>query len=306
MVLVACMLFILSTLHVGVGTYRCIVGTIYYRDDMPGGPSMYFGDLKAFPFIFLNVVYMLQTLLGDSMVIYRCYVVWQSFRIIIFPVIMLTATLVTGIGGIWASSILPSGAAIFAKGAANWITSFYSLSMATNIICTSLLVYRIWKTAADVRRHLATSALPLMSVLLVIVDAALLYTFTLLTSLILFAIGSNAQDLIVSMLVPIISITFYMVIMRSGLAKLPSSPRSTAERAAAAAATESRMAFDPSPFIERMTYVTGLDREVDIETGVDTEDDGLDNFEAAPNSSLVKIPRQMHVSPSCSQSDLSR
>lgn len=70
---------------------------------------MWFADPSQFTFVFKNAIYSFQTVLGDGVVvsirlssfdscsssptvfqIYRCYMVWQSIYIVIFPLIMLT------------------------------------------------------------------------------------------------------------------------------------------------------------------------------------------------------------------------
>ncbi|TFY61423.1 hypothetical protein EVG20_g7071 [Dentipellis fragilis] len=161
---------------------------INHRNDFPDGPSQWFGKLKMSTFISKNVIYALQTVTGDSVVIYRCYVIWQSIYIIIVPIIMLLATIATAVGSVWSADNLPDGATIFSSNTLPWITSFWAISLSMNVICTSLLFYKIWTTTADDRRKQTVQP-----ILLTMVDAALLYTVSLTIFLILFAIKSNGQ-----------------------------------------------------------------------------------------------------------------
>ena len=82
-------------------------GLILYRDTYPGGPVAYFSDVSQWTFTVKNYVYTAQTLIGDGVIVsvfflcrnslrhllialqlYRCYLVWQSKLIMIFPLIL--------------------------------------------------------------------------------------------------------------------------------------------------------------------------------------------------------------------------
>lgn len=63
-------------------------GLVKYRDTFPGGPVAFFADVSQETFVVKCAIYVLQTLLGDGVMIYRCYVVWKSVRIIILPCVM--------------------------------------------------------------------------------------------------------------------------------------------------------------------------------------------------------------------------
>jgi len=84
-------------------------GLILYQDTYPGGPVAYFSDVSQWTFYVKNVIYIAQTLVGDGVVVsfvfvdevrhplsalqlYRCYVVWQSKLIMIFPMLLWSAT----------------------------------------------------------------------------------------------------------------------------------------------------------------------------------------------------------------------
>lgn len=92
-----------------VDIQRLVVGFITKADIFPGGPTGFFVDVTQRTFIIKNAVYVLQTLLGDGVVvgpcgvrfpqahgalkqIYRCYVAWQRFGVIILPTVLWCAT----------------------------------------------------------------------------------------------------------------------------------------------------------------------------------------------------------------------
>jgi len=80
-------------------------GLILYRDTYPGGPVAYFSVVSQWTFYLKNLVYIAQTVVGDGVIVrfvfvdevrhplstlqlYRCYVVWQSKLVMIFPLLL--------------------------------------------------------------------------------------------------------------------------------------------------------------------------------------------------------------------------
>ncbi|KIK82387.1 hypothetical protein PAXRUDRAFT_718212 [Paxillus rubicundulus Ve08.2h10] len=89
MTVVACSLLLLGTTHMVIDIIRIEEGPVQQRDTLPGDPAAFFSDVTQWSFVYKNMLYMLQTLAGDGVVIYRCYVVWQSFGMIIIPLILI-------------------------------------------------------------------------------------------------------------------------------------------------------------------------------------------------------------------------
>jgi hypothetical protein len=58
-----------------------------------------------------------------------------------------------------------------------------------------------------------------MPMLMVVMDAGALYSFTVTAAVVCFAVESNGQYVVLDMVMPIISIAFYMVILRIGIAQ---------------------------------------------------------------------------------------
>ncbi|KAJ7090368.1 hypothetical protein B0H15DRAFT_938978 [Mycena belliarum] len=225
MFVIACLLFILSTIigffisHLAVDINRLNSGFIRFRDSYPGGPVAWFANPSDSSFVFKNAVYSFQTVLGDGVVIYRCYKVWRSPCVVIFPVILWLAVAATAAGSVY-SCTLPSTdpTSIYAQQLGKWITAFYSTTLSCNLVATTLLAYRLWSINRSVGRARLGGSLTL-PVLLVVVDAGALYSITLLAALICFVFKSNGQYVVLDMVTPIISIAFYMVIVRVGIAQ---------------------------------------------------------------------------------------
>ncbi|TFY83212.1 hypothetical protein EWM64_g804 [Hericium alpestre] len=173
--------------------------------------NMHSQDVSTFTFVFKSAVCTFQTLTGDGVVVYRAYMVWHSLWVVLFGGIMLCGV---AVGSVYAcSQASPTQSAIFLNQTGRWITSFYAATLAANFSCTS---YRIWVVNSRVRHYSTKSLMP---VLIIIIDAGALYSVTLFTTLVSFVCHPNGQYIVVDMVMPIISIAFYMVIIRVGLAK---------------------------------------------------------------------------------------
>ncbi|KAG2136052.1 hypothetical protein DEU56DRAFT_367205 [Suillus clintonianus] len=215
---VAILLFMISTAHIVVDIIRAEDGLVKYRDTFPGGPAGFFGDITQKSYAIKHALYLLQTLLADGVVIYRCYVVWQSVWVIIAPSMLWCGSVVTGVAANYFISQASSSEVIFAKPLGQWITAFVILTMTTNFLSSGLLAYRIWKIERDCSPIRATKS-TMMPIVRVLMDAAVLYSVTLVTTLICFLCSNNGQLVLVDLAVPIMSIAFYMVLIRIAIAR---------------------------------------------------------------------------------------
>ncbi|KAI0671573.1 hypothetical protein C8Q78DRAFT_945199, partial [Trametes maxima] len=204
-----------STAHMIIDIIRICNGFIYKGPNFPGGPVAWFSIPSETTFIAKNIVYLFQTLIGDGVLIYRCYVVWQSWLIVAFPIVMWLWIGIVSAIAIHSSATVPAGAGtVFLTRVGQWITAFYSSTLATNLIVTILLGYKIWMTNRRTSRTRQGSLLPVVRV---IADAGITYSVTLTAALACFVQKSNGQYIVLDIITPIISITFYMVIIRVGL-----------------------------------------------------------------------------------------
>ena len=114
-------------------------------------------------------------------------------------------SLATGVGCIY--SLINARATsgnIFADATGRWITSFYATTLATNLLSTILLAYRIW--SIDQRlAHVRSRSSQLRPLLEVVIDSGLLYSVTLITALSCFVAASTGQYVVLDMVCPKVS-----------------------------------------------------------------------------------------------------
>ncbi|KAJ7063525.1 hypothetical protein C8F01DRAFT_1133354 [Mycena amicta] len=269
MVTVSLLLFILSTIHIGVDINRLNSGFIVFRDTFPGGPAAWFGNPSDPSFVFKNAVYAIQTALGDGVVIYRCYMVWRSFWIIILPCLLWCGVAVAGAGSVYTCTTpLADPTSIYALQLGKWIKAFYSTTLACNLTGTALLAYRLWTINRNVQKSRVGRGV-VIPVLLVVVDAGALYSVTLIAALTCFALDSNGQYVVLDMVTPIISIAFYLVILRIAVARsktLSSSGVSTANGTMPRIplSSSNRMKMHVQIDVERQEYGRDTNEDEDV------------------------------------------
>lgn len=216
---VVILLCMLSTAHIIVDIIRVEYAFVRYRSTYPGGPSAFLADVSQQTYVLKHALYVLQTLLADGVVIYRCYAVWQSVWIIILPSILWCSVAVTGVIGLYCASQSGSDSGdIYAQVLANWVTAFFSLTIATNLLSSGLLVYRIWSIESNTSAARATKG-TMMPIVRVLVDTAVLYSVVLFIALICFVLSNNGEVVMLDMVMPIVSIAFYMVLIRIAIAR---------------------------------------------------------------------------------------
>lgn len=85
-------MFLFSTVHCSLGFYRLIEGFIYLRDQ-PGGPAAFFSDVSIPANVAKVIIHTINSILGDSIVVWRCWKVWgEDWKICVVPVLLIIAS----------------------------------------------------------------------------------------------------------------------------------------------------------------------------------------------------------------------
>ncbi|KNZ75249.1 hypothetical protein J132_03904 [Termitomyces sp. J132] len=175
------------------------VSLVYHRD--PKAYLEFKGNFQWWSDVSL-CLYVVQTWLGDSVLIYRCYMAWnKNIRMIVFSVITSLVGLAFGI----AATAIGAGSTTYSNREKNLtplIITFYAMAMGTNCITTSLIVSRI-------------SNDPLSRAIRITVEAGLIYSISLIVLLIIYLTHHNSQFGVQRVLVQIIAITFNLIIIHS-------------------------------------------------------------------------------------------
>ncbi|KAJ7613303.1 hypothetical protein DFH06DRAFT_1484767 [Mycena polygramma] len=209
------LMWILATMHWIVNVYRAYVAFLVF----PEGPAAFFATFSHPSYTAKDVAYGTLSLVADSFATYRCYIVWnRSPWAACVPGLLLLGTTAAGYGAIYIVSTVQPGNPIFLSNVAPWITSWFSLTLVTNVTCTGLIAYKIINTRQGFRGLGIGIRVghkdPLAASLIVIVESAAIYSATLIVLLVSYVCGSNVQYVIIDLIIPVIAIAFTMILMR--------------------------------------------------------------------------------------------
>jgi len=156
-------------------------------------------------------------LVGDAILIYRCYIVWQRIEVIIVPIIGWLTVAVTATHTVWSISQLSlnsDSASVHTM--QQWVISFYLTAIVTNFIATSTLALKLWL----IHRHssrLRSTGFQVYPILFVIMECGALYSLLLVTMLATYFSGSNGSFIVLDMIGQFIPITFFLIIVRTAV-----------------------------------------------------------------------------------------
>ncbi|PPQ74298.1 hypothetical protein CVT24_001334 [Panaeolus cyanescens] len=196
-------------------------------------PSLSILDTKRWDTIANMILQAIMVWLGDILVIYRTYIVWnRKLWVIILPLVVHIAYIV--VNGISISLFARSGLdPDTIQTTYTWHQPVYPLVLAQNIITTGLLCYKIW---AQHRSSIENGAIQNNGLSLgyfsqMIIESAMIYTVVLFVVVVLGAIDHPAKTLVTFSLVPTSGIVFVLLSVRvhfSGTAqKTPVNTRNT-------------------------------------------------------------------------------
>ncbi|KAF8837984.1 hypothetical protein BDN67DRAFT_908214 [Paxillus ammoniavirescens] len=210
----ACLLFILGTMHIVVDANHLWQGFI-----TSGDPDIFFQDVTKNTF--KNALYLMETLVGDAIIIYRGYLMWRRIEFTIIPIIGWVATAVTGTHTVWSISQLSTtnSSIVFLRQTGQWVISFYSTALATNLVATGLLTVKLWVAHRNEAGFLRTSTSNsvVYPILVVVMECGAVYSFSLITMLAVYLSASNSAYIVIDMIGQIIPITFCLIIVRAAM-----------------------------------------------------------------------------------------
>ncbi|KAJ7339991.1 hypothetical protein DFH08DRAFT_625314, partial [Mycena albidolilacea] len=165
-------------------------------------------------------------IVGDSVLIYRCFVVYNRRWPVIAPSFILYLTgIAMAIKLVQVVITTPAGNGAItsnSKAIGPWWSAFFVIIVAQNVLTTPLLVWRIWRVEHQnaMFRGTAASFTPvqqprLRKVIRVVAESGLAYTTLLLMTFVLSVCNSNALYPISDVTLQAAGITFNVIIIRS-------------------------------------------------------------------------------------------
>ncbi|KAJ7464500.1 hypothetical protein FB451DRAFT_1263676 [Mycena latifolia] len=218
-------MLVAALLMMTLATAQIIVDTVNifwaFIDKEPRLARQFFLENATEPiFAAKHSIYFTMMLLGDSIVIYRCFVVWSNnYWVVLVPILCSLGSGVCAYQTIWAVRHIQS-ATISAE--TKWGIAVLALSMSANIIATSLLAYRIWNSERQLSKSMGqTSGYKFSSganhrrVVRIVLESGLVNTAYLIAYTAVLVIGNTGLEVMAGISTPLIGIIFTVVIIRA-------------------------------------------------------------------------------------------
>ncbi|KAK0499877.1 hypothetical protein EDD18DRAFT_866301 [Armillaria luteobubalina] len=209
-------LFAFQTMYTVVGIRRRYQGFVTLSgSSYPGGPAAFFENITTTAILLRNVAWDLQVALGDAIVIWRAYVVWQTPWIVVPPIAIWVGFIVAAVGELLSMrDTVPSIEGLFAPSVQAWSTAALALTMSCNLLSTFLLAYRLWKLENEAGGSRVSNMSMLKPLMVVVLDTGLLYSIWVFVAFITDVLGSRFEYVFDNSLPSIISIVFFTVLLR--------------------------------------------------------------------------------------------
>ncbi|KAA1477308.1 hypothetical protein DENSPDRAFT_581986 [Dentipellis sp. KUC8613] len=162
-------------------------------------PADYLTDPSNPVFIGKVAVLVLQSLLGDGVNIWRCFVVYnRRLSAIAIPSVIMLAGIVSGCF-VLVTLTHTHGSWPDFNNLSRWITAYDTLMMSTNIYCTAAIAFKIYTTGSH-RASLGS----LLPVFVAIIETGALYTASLMAYLISYLAQSYGQYIVLDSVTPLV------------------------------------------------------------------------------------------------------
>jgi len=187
----------------------------------PGGPWQYFLATQnlAINVLFLATFFLL-TFLADSLIFWRCWIIWSASRKltaiigVLFPGLLLAASF--ALGTLWVLQSSQPGLSFYSALPLAFGTAYYSLSIGMNVILTilitgKLLLYRRrFKTASGAHNPVNFYT----SLLTIFVESAALYSTFAICFLVTYAINNPLNQVFLGFTTAAQQISAYLIVYR--------------------------------------------------------------------------------------------
>ncbi|KAL7277969.1 hypothetical protein ACG7TL_007922 [Trametes sanguinea] len=208
------LMFAFSTAHVSLGFQRLIEGFIVLRDQ-PGGPGAFFSDVSIPANVVKVGIHTVNSIIGDSIVVWRCWLVWgRDWKMCVLPILLIIASAICGFTQTVYFARAKKLHSAFAHSLQIWNGSLFSLSLATNVVVTILISLRVWYM---LRMEGGSTAFRYWRVLVIIIESGMIYSVALVCEITLYFLGSNAFYIVYDPIAQLTAITPTLIIVLAAL-----------------------------------------------------------------------------------------
>ncbi|KAI0318074.1 hypothetical protein OF83DRAFT_66466 [Amylostereum chailletii] len=183
----ACIQMAIATAH-AICTFIFLIKGFVQNANSPNGTLFYFINQSTPEHVTQELLFFLNYIISDGILVWRCWVVWGHSLWICIPLgVMVLGTAVSGFTTVGKIAQLTSTEVLF--DVQDWTTATFSISLGTQVISTALIAWKImstmgWKSKSARKDQLA--------IVWMIVESGAVLTISTIVVLTLFLLGMNA------------------------------------------------------------------------------------------------------------------
>ncbi|KAJ7227245.1 hypothetical protein GGX14DRAFT_629008 [Mycena pura] len=186
-------MFVLSTFSAAVSLQDALAGFIDY--DGPGGSLEFYSTMTGWRHWILAVNDSLQVILGDGLLIYRCYVLYsKSWRATVVPAALWLALIGFSSNSSYREVVLPEGKQLTDSSVLPSLTATLMLTLLTSVVTTYLITRRLLQVSANSMNGRDTIPIKLhvlSRVAIIFLETGLIYTLSVIASLAVYLWGGH-------------------------------------------------------------------------------------------------------------------
>ncbi|KAJ7685830.1 hypothetical protein B0H17DRAFT_1204662 [Mycena rosella] len=208
------LLFLVSTCSAVLAIVDVMDAFIYYQG--PGGALEFFDTRNnGWKHWFLAVEDTLQVTLGDALLIYRCFVIYdRNWRAIAVPAVSWLAMAAMSITASAREATLPGAKRLNDPSMIPVLSGTLVLTFTTSVITTYLIVRRLWRAEVQMSLRGVIQAHFLSRVAIVFFETGMIYTLSVIITLGIYLSGINLEYVASLALIHIIPITCNLLLIR--------------------------------------------------------------------------------------------
>ncbi|KAJ2990813.1 hypothetical protein NUW54_g8366 [Trametes sanguinea] len=210
--LATAMLLMTVTAHWVLTVRRLFEAFIY--DDGGQQPTKYFLTVEANTQVAATAFVVSSVIVGDIILTYRIWVVWdRRWSFIIFPSLCTLGYVAMGFSVVQLFAAYVPGESIFVNAAQRRIITTAALTLSTNIYGTVSIAYRIWKSNRAMKQEVAMPKKGLPEALVIFIESAALYTTWTLFFLVSYSSNSLLEAFAFHCIPAATGISFTLIIL---------------------------------------------------------------------------------------------
>ncbi|KAH8104315.1 hypothetical protein DFH11DRAFT_1519658 [Phellopilus nigrolimitatus] len=224
----ACTMLALGTIQVGCNTK---FDEMMFIDDrnIPGGPDAWLETMYDVPVDDLgNTAYIVANFLADGVLLYRLFVVWNNYFVVVIPFLTYLASTALSILTLYQLAL--PGASLWSKTTVVFALPYWSLTIALNIVMTlgiSVRLLFLWRLEINTFGIEQSESNLYTSVVSMVIESGAMYSITGLVFIICYARNSNVQNIVLPVLGQVMCIAPDLILLRVALGRAWTNDTST-------------------------------------------------------------------------------